>query len=323
MPALARPLYGIPFNFFKRSETTIIDYAYAAMISDCAIFISVTPHKILLIWETILNHWVDFIKMVTIDKSIKSERKKYLLSLKQPPKLMEEIWPLLKVVCTWTKSICAPKMGELKNIYKGIVFENFYATTEGQLGLMLHEYPELDGNVLNLNQQLLEFIPLDDENKILNPFEIKKGEKYYILITNRMGLRRYFLGDIIECTGFFNNLPVIRFVQKSSQIIILGHTRISEELLIKTMSEILFQGNFLIAPNAHYNGLIIYCEQKPQEKFINEFEKYLGEKLIDFKEDRDSELILKTEIKVCDYSFFNKNTHFQSKSQLIKTTALN
>ena len=44
--------------------------------------------------------------------------------------------------------------------------------------------------------------------------ELKVGDRYCIYVTTYSGLYRYNLNDLIEVTGFYEQTPMIRFVQK-------------------------------------------------------------------------------------------------------------
>ena len=75
-----------------------------------------------------------------------------------------------------------------------------------------------DSGVPIINENFYEFIEKDDwdlGNKDFKTIkEIKEGKQYYIIVTTPYGLYRYFINDIIEVTGRFNNTPAIKFVQK-------------------------------------------------------------------------------------------------------------
>jgi hypothetical protein len=75
-----------------------------------------------------------------------------------------------------------------------------------------------------------EFIERDeweaDREKILLLDQLEVGNQYYVIVTTVNGLYRYFMNDIIEVTGHFNQCPTIRFLQKGK-----GATNITGEKL--------------------------------------------------------------------------------------------
>jgi hypothetical protein len=56
------------------------------------------------------------------------------------------------------------------------------------------------------------------DKRLLLAHQLKNGEEYYVILTTPAGLYRYNIDDIVRVSGFFNNTPVIEFVQKGSMV---------------------------------------------------------------------------------------------------------
>ena len=61
-----------------------------------------------------------------------------------------------------------------------------------------------------------EFIQVSDDElenrspKLLDELEL--GERYCVVVTTNAGLYRYNTNDIVEVTGFYHKIPIVKFV---------------------------------------------------------------------------------------------------------------
>lgn len=73
-----------------------------------------------------------------------------------------------------------------------------------------------NGSVAAYNSFFYEFIQVSDDElenrspKLLNELEL--GERYCVVVTTNAGLYRYNTNDIVEVTGFYHKIPIVRFV---------------------------------------------------------------------------------------------------------------
>ncbi len=147
--------------------------------------------------------------------------------------LFKDLWPNLKAVVTWTGGSCG---WMLPFLYKQIsertkIIEMGYFASEFR-GNITVDIDRRDG-VPTLHQNYFEFVERADwesDNKTyLRLDQIEQGKQYYIIATTQNGLYRYFINDVIEVTGRYNNTPLIRFVQKGK-----GTTNITGEKLYES-----------------------------------------------------------------------------------------
>jgi len=113
--------------------------------------------------------------------------------------------------------------------------------------------PMSDGTpsgTLDVTTHFFEFIP-EDEIKSPNPtvlaaHEIVPFRNYYILLTTSYGLYRYNIFDVVRCTGFHNQTPLVEFLSKGSLFSNLTGEKVSEYHVSGAMADVLRQLNISI-----------------------------------------------------------------------------
>jgi hypothetical protein len=99
------------------------------------------------------------------------------------------------------------------------------------------------GGVLDVTSHYFEFIPESEVDSsrptVLAAHELKEGGKYFILLTTAFGLYRYNIHDLIRVTGFFNQTPVVEFLNKGAHFANITGEKLSEYHVTRTMSEAL------------------------------------------------------------------------------------
>lgn len=105
-----------------------------------------------------------------------------------------------------------------------------YAASEGVFGVA-EKMNVPDRYILFPEAVFFEFISVKEPNKTLLISEIKIGEKYEIIFTNRSGLYRYRLGDVVEMVGRYGKAPVVKYCYRINQAInIAGEKTNCEQL---------------------------------------------------------------------------------------------
>ena len=134
--------------------------------------------------------------------------------------------PYLRVIFCWKTSTAGMYIPELQERVGPHVKlrDTIYSATEGWCSIPLGE--EEDGGPVALTSHVYEFIEEEivDEHgadlealsqvrtKLVDELEVSK--RYYIILTTSAGLYRYFLGDLVEVSGFWRTLPKLQFVRK-------------------------------------------------------------------------------------------------------------
>jgi len=156
--------------------------------------------------------------------------------------LPKHYWPNMQVVNTW---FC----GNTRIYYEKIrdsfppdcVFHEFsYVSTECKAGLVLKSNTE-DTTVFG-HMMYFEFIHESDlENpdpRIFHVHELKEGQRYCMLVTTSSGLYRYNMNDLLEVTGYHNQFPTIRYIQKVNGTISLTGEKLHERQFIEAVHEV-------------------------------------------------------------------------------------
>ncbi|XP_071483686.1 uncharacterized protein [Diadema antillarum] len=122
------------------------------------------------------------------------------------------------------------------------IFSGYYVSTEGLIGFAC-EFPD-DGQTKYMcipDGPFYEFIPADycDEKcpGTLLMGEVREGECYELVITNKDGLYRYRLGDVVKITGFFNQSPVFQFQYRIGELMNLRSEKTSEVAVTRALQE--------------------------------------------------------------------------------------
>ncbi len=212
---------------------------------------------------------------------------------------LKDIWPDLKAVITWTEGNCSLLIPKLRNqLPDGTkIFELGYLSSEFRGTVVIDA--NSDSGVPIINENFYEFIEKDDwelENKDFKTMEdIKEGKQYYIIVTTPYGLYRYFINDIIEVTGRFNNTPAIKFVQKGRGVTNITGEKLYEEQIIKALGNIKekvgIEFNFftiLANPEDLFYELFLESEKIHKADLSSMIDKELKKINVEYKAKRDS-----------------------------------
>ncbi|MBD7910800.1 GH3 auxin-responsive promoter family protein [Clostridium cibarium] len=183
-------------------------------------------------------------KKLNLDEFTRKKINKYLSSnASRADKLEEEfnkgfkgiskrIWPSLTYITTVTGanfSIYDDKVNYYTDSLP--IYSPAYGATEAMIGI--NPYSDKIRYVILPDTAFYEFIPLNEcekkqiETLCLN--EVKKEEKYEILVTNYAGLYRYRIGDVVKVIGFYNNSPEIEFLYRKNQVLNMVAEKTNEE----------------------------------------------------------------------------------------------
>jgi hypothetical protein len=119
------------------------------------------------------------------------------------------------VISCWADSNAAAPAARLAELFphshiqgKGLI------ATEAFVSFPLTNY---DGCALAIRSHFFEFLPVGSDRPLF-AHQLKRGDRYTVVVTTGGGLYRYQLGDLIEVTGFLNGCPLIRFLGRQEYI---------------------------------------------------------------------------------------------------------
>ena len=182
------------------------------------------------------------------------------------------IWEKLSLVSCWADSDSYEifiKLKEKLNFDK----KNINLKFQGK-GLMSTEcivsFPlenVKNGSVAAYNSFFYEFIQVSDDKlenrspKLLDELEL--GERYCVVVTTNAGLYRYNTNDIVEVTGFYHKIPIVKFVGRINNFSDIVGEKLKnsfvEKQVLTTLEENNIKGEFLLfAPVKNETGEIFY-----------------------------------------------------------------
>lgn len=84
------------------------------------------------------------------------------------------------------------------------------------------------------NKGYFEFIPHDTVNsgdltpQLIDLADVELGKQYELVITTYAGLCRYWLGDILQVTGYHNSAPQFKFIRKKNVLLSIDADKTDE-----------------------------------------------------------------------------------------------
>lgn len=150
------------------------------------------------------------------------------------PLSLATLWPQLRVIHTWRSATAGLQARMLlTTAVPGCQLVDFtYAASEGPIANPID--PDGIGGPIHPGSVVHEFLELGAQGRpdeVLKAWELEVGRRYEVLMTTKMGLVRYRIGDVVECTGWFHRTPTLRFVGRVGREISLGVTTFSESEL--------------------------------------------------------------------------------------------
>ncbi len=331
IPALLKSSHIVPYPVFKISDYDSRYYTFLrfTIAVNVTIIITGNPSTLIAIHKKAQDWWdriADDIENGTLssDLNIDPEVRKEIEEqgkdgLKPNPKRAKELrqlkkkygevfpkhyWPNLGSIVTWKCGNSGLYLQHTKNYFpENVKIRDFgYIATEARATMTL-DY-KCDASVLVCHLLLFEFIKKEDiheENpKIYKASELQEGQQYYIIVTTPGGLYRYNMNDIIRIDGFYNEFPMVTFIQKGSGVTSLTGEKLHEEQVIISVNEVQeeldMKTNFYIAfADFESSSYHLYVEFEKDynmsllEDFCEKVDLKLKEYNEEYKSKRDSD----------------------------------
>ncbi len=285
----------------KDSDKKFFYLAALALLSPATTFFaSPNPSSFLKIFETI-NAKRDQLTLLIAagtDPLIQKHKAKFKRALKlleQKNQLTAiEVWPQLHLMTMWKEGSCSYLIPQVRKLLGtktqlcelGFIASEFYATTP------IDE--NTDQQIPTLLDHFFEFIERDAydrgvrETRLVHQLEM--GTEYYLIITTKGGLYRYFINDLVRVSGFYQQAPIVSFSQKGKGVTNITGEKLSEKQLVQffekynstTESKVQFFMTIADQENQKYK---LYCEtgdEKISENMQQQLNDYLKSVNIEF-----------------------------------------
>lgn len=339
LPNLIQSFYALPKEVFK-DEATFKQWAPVyALANDLSALFAVVPIVIdLFVKECIVNFDI-YLPYLLDEKSLPSElpklnitkqRQRYLKTINRNSIIKyNDLWPGLTLMGCWIEGPCKNYATQLaKDAGENIeLLDGTYSATEGWLTVPINSTDK--GGVYHPGTHIVEFIEEDKDiskENLISCWQLEVGKKYEVFLTTAMGFVRYRLKDVVQCTGYFNQAPILSFCYKVSSLL-LDYCALSESELraIVTELEINLEPFWFFACDEERNCLYFVVDTKASiteaqtimfhQKLIETNEKYAYES--------KKNNILPCKLLKLDKKELLKNHHAQTKPKIISQTILN
>jgi len=268
IPSVLKDVYAAPYPVLCIGDYQLKYYGMMryALAGDVTYIVAANPSSLLKFHQVVMENWSDLVRDIregtlrgdVLDAIEPAERTGILAALRPDPdraaeleRLMAEhgeglrpkhYWPHLKCINTWKQGNCAQLLPKLDDYYPRdtAIREMGYQASEARAGVTLGN--DWDCSALAANIYFFEFIEESqrdaDEPEILLAHQLERGKRYYIIVTNTSGLFRYDINDVIEVTGFYNELPLFRFIRKGDGFTSLTGEKLTETQLLQAVDEV-------------------------------------------------------------------------------------
>ena len=211
---------------------------------------------------------------------------------------VEALWPKLRAVVTWMGGSCGALIPQLKSRLSDntIIVEMGYLASE-MLG-SLNVDVQANQCVPTFHENFFEFVEQQDWDagrlNILTLEQVEMGKRYYVLVTTMNGLYRYFMNDLLEVTGWFQQTPTIRFVQKGKGVTNLTGEKLYEFHVMAAVESMQQEYHTLVdfyvmLADPLTLQYTLYLEHPPLDFFAGyKVEQHLGKGNIEFQVKRAS-----------------------------------
>lgn len=165
-----------------------------------------------------------------------------LQSRSRPPTLAD-IWPSLRLVVTWTCASAGIAADALRRELpsRGRIMELGYLSSEFRGTVTIGRRSQ--SGLPTLDTHFFEFIDPGewDEGRrsFLTMDQVRKGRRYYVVVTTPSGLYRYFINDIVRVTGRLHGTPLLQFLQKGKGVTNITGEKLYEAQVLQAVRETL------------------------------------------------------------------------------------
>ena len=255
-------------------------------------------------WEMVCKD----IELGTIDPSIKCPaelRAKWEKKLKPNPKraaelraefekgfdtpIVKRIWPGFAWAYGMVSSNLEFYVQRLRrHIGDAPIHSMGYAAAEGYMAIPC----ELNAQdcVLLPQSVFFEFIPMDDPDceRPLTMDELEVGKDYELVVTNRSGLYRYRIEDVVRITGYYKKTPKMQFLYRNNLAMNIANEKTTTQMVDWAAAELQRESGVTFKGYSYYPDhdhdpvrymLLVEAESEISKDKLSEMSKILDEKL--------------------------------------------
>jgi hypothetical protein len=246
-PLLVRMRYPVPepIHAIEDGEARVYALLRFALQADLATLTTANPSTVLLLARKLLEHREDLARDLA-EGSLRygpaaglrlPRRVRWRLRRRPVPQdwRIARLWDLATINC-WKGGPARFFLQRFPAALGGevCVREVGLTASEGYFAVPVDDGDS--GGVAWLGGHLLEF--LDDSGAPGWAWELQEGRRYRLVVSHTGGLYRYDLNDLVECTGFDQGAPRLRFVRKASGVLSVTGEKVSEDQVVAVMASL-------------------------------------------------------------------------------------
>lgn len=197
-----------------------------------------------------------------LQKKISNERLQILAESQIP---WQQLWPNLKLISCWDAANAADGAKGLRSQFPDVLVQG--------KGLLATEAPmtipliEANGYVPVLDEVFFEFE--DDKGWLYKLHELRIGQNYTIILSQKGGLYRYRIGDRVRVTGMYRQTPCLEFLGRHEAISDLVGEKLQESFVFQILEglnlpETCFKCLVPVANPPHYILLLDRAKEMPE-----------------------------------------------------------
>jgi hypothetical protein len=216
--------------------------------------------------------------------------------------LPRDYWPQLELLSVWTGGSVGAYLPPLREVYGDLpVRDHGLSASEGRMTIPLED--NTSAGVLDYTSQYFEFIPEEEHGRpdpiVLEAHELEIGKRYFVVLTTSSGFYRYDIFDLVECTGYQGQAPLLTFLNKGSHFSSITGEKLSEYQVADSVRRAMEAmgmsfGLFTVAPRwDDPPGYVLLLEPGPymqrRKELASRVDRHIGRMNIEYRERLESQ----------------------------------
>ncbi len=345
MPWIIRNLYALPYDVFRIQDYESKYYCILriGMEHNITTVATLNPSTLALLCGKIEKYKDRIIKdiergtilqghpgippdiRISLEKALKPNPKRageLKTILEEKGALLPKyFWPNLGLIECWKSGGVKLYLKELSQYFQDIPVRDFGClSTEARSSIPMTDTGA--GGVLAINTNFYEFIPKEDmghaQKRFLLCDELEKGKEYFLIITTPGGLYRYNIDDIITVVGFFNNTPMIEFVQKGLNAVSVVGEKLYESQVTEAVNRAIDKHKLLVgffSASVQWDGppryvflveFVKFAPHQDEKELLRSIEEELRKENAEYKYVREAQLLKSPILKVVKKGEFER-----------------
>ncbi len=151
--------------------------------------------------------------------------------------LPRDAWRLEFLSC-WTGGSMGHYLPAVRALWGGLpIRDPGLLASEGRVSIPFND--DSASGVLDVRAACFEFIPQEEwesrEPQTLGASQLERDHQYIVVLTNRSGLVRYRLDDVVRVTGHLGRTPVLEFIRRAGSVVSMAGEKLTENQVVKAV----------------------------------------------------------------------------------------